>query len=168
MSNYNITIDGATLPGFDAPFCGSITSVWVVASYCLRDLGQRATRRRDGGCTCRSCIRRHCRIHLRALPAFQAIRSLAGGVEWLGKCALAAGLERAAPGEHRAKSGSASQLKGRDRAAVVAMVVTGETVSVERFGRLHKLFLQIRAQALFFDYKSMTGAAGLSFQLRLS
>ena len=36
------------------------------------------------------------------------------------------------------------------------MVVTGETASVERFGRLYKLLLQVRAQALFFDFKSMT------------
>jgi hypothetical protein len=57
------------------------------------------------------------------------------------------------------------ELKGRDQAAVVAMVVTGETASVERFGRLYKLLLQVRAQALFFDFKSMTVLRAYPFSL---
>jgi hypothetical protein len=47
-------------------------------------------------------------------------------------------------------------LKGRDRAIAVALVVGSETVSVERLGGFHKLFVLIRAQALFFDFKSMS------------
>ncbi|MBL0091206.1 MAG: hypothetical protein IPP50_02245 [Piscinibacter sp.] len=38
----------------------------------------------------------------------------------------------------------------------VALVVGAETVSVEQLAGLHKLFVLIRAQALFFDFKSMS------------
>ena len=41
-----------------------------------------------------------------------------------------------------------------DEVLVTALLVTGETVSVERFGPHYKLFVQIRAQALIFDFKS--------------
>jgi hypothetical protein len=34
--------------------------------------------------------------------------------------------------------------------------MTSETVSYERFGGLYKLFINLRGQALFFDFKSMT------------
>jgi len=34
--------------------------------------------------------------------------------------------------------------------------MTNETVSYERFGRAYKLFMNLRGQALFFDFKSMT------------
>lgn len=47
-------------------------------------------------------------------------------------------------------------LKGRDQALVVSMVINSETVSVESFGDVHKLFVLIRGQALFFDFKSMS------------
>jgi len=47
-------------------------------------------------------------------------------------------------------------LKGRAQAIAVALVVGSETVSVERIAGLHKLVVQIRAQALFFDFKSMS------------
>lgn len=47
-------------------------------------------------------------------------------------------------------------LKGRDQALVVSLVINSETVSVERFGQLRKLFVLIRGQALFFDFKTMT------------
>jgi hypothetical protein len=39
-----------------------------------------------------------------------------------------------------------------DEALVTALTVTGETVSEETFGPIHKLFVQIRAQALIFDF----------------
>lgn len=48
------------------------------------------------------------------------------------------------------------ELKGRDQAIVTSLVVSSETVSVETFGNLRKLFVLIRGQALFFDFKSMT------------
>lgn len=49
-----------------------------------------------------------------------------------------------------------AELKGRDQAITVALVMNGETVSTERFGDHTKLFIQLRAQAMFFDFKSMT------------
>lgn len=48
------------------------------------------------------------------------------------------------------------ELKGRDQAVAVALLVSSETVSVEQFGGLNKLFVLIRAQAMFFDFKSMS------------
>ena len=48
------------------------------------------------------------------------------------------------------------ELKGRDQAIAVALVIGSETISVEQLAGLHKLFVLIRAQALFFDFKSMS------------
>ncbi len=63
----------------------------------------------------------------------------------------------AAPPRHLSvAAGMLDELKGRDQAIVTSLVVNAETVSIERFGSLHKLFVLIRAQALFFDFKSMT------------
>ncbi|WP_231586155.1 hypothetical protein [Pandoraea apista] len=53
-------------------------------------------------------------------------------------------------------TGPIDQLKGRDQALVVSLVINTETVSVERFGAIRKLFVLLRAQVLFFDFKSMT------------
>lgn len=47
------------------------------------------------------------------------------------------------------------ELKGRDQALVTSLVMSSETVSIESFGALRKLFVLIRGQALFFDFKSM-------------
>lgn len=47
-------------------------------------------------------------------------------------------------------------LKDQDRALVTSLVLNSETVSVERFGDVRKLFVLLRGQALFFDFKSMT------------
>jgi hypothetical protein len=47
-------------------------------------------------------------------------------------------------------------LKGRDQAIAVALVIGSETISVEQLAGLHKLFVLIRAQALFFDFKTMS------------
>jgi len=41
-----------------------------------------------------------------------------------------------------------------DEVLVTALTVTGETVSQEEFGPVHKLFVQIRAEALIFDFVS--------------
>lgn len=50
-----------------------------------------------------------------------------------------------------------AELKGRDQAIAVALVMNGETVSTEQFGgRFSKVFIQLRAQAMFFDFKTMT------------
>jgi len=54
------------------------------------------------------------------------------------------------------QQGELAQLKGRDQAIAVSLVMTNETVSYERFGRAYKLFMNLRGQALFFDFKSMT------------
>jgi len=47
------------------------------------------------------------------------------------------------------------ELKGRDQAIAVALVVGSETISIEELAGLYKLLVLIRAQALFFDFKSM-------------
>jgi hypothetical protein len=52
--------------------------------------------------------------------------------------------------------GSLATLEGREQAIMVALVATGETVSTERIGDFTKLFINLRAQALFFDFKTMT------------
>jgi hypothetical protein len=46
-----------------------------------------------------------------------------------------------------------SENKG-DEVLVTALTVTGETVSQEEFGSVHKLFVQVRAEALIFDFVS--------------
>jgi hypothetical protein len=48
------------------------------------------------------------------------------------------------------------ELRGRDQAVAVALVLTNETISSEQIGPVHKLFVQLRGQALFFDFKSKT------------
>lgn len=48
-----------------------------------------------------------------------------------------------------------NELKGSDQALVVSLVLGSETVSIERFGDIHKIFVLIRGQAIFFDFKSM-------------
>lgn len=49
-----------------------------------------------------------------------------------------------------------TSLKGQDQAIVATLLITGETVSAERFGNVAKLMTQVRAQAMFFDFKNMT------------
>ena len=49
-----------------------------------------------------------------------------------------------------------AELKGRDQAITVALVLNSETVSTEQFGQFSKVFVQLRAQAMFFDFKTMT------------
>jgi hypothetical protein len=64
---------------------------------------------------------------------------------------------RQAPPQHLAiTTQPIAELKGHDQAIVTELVVTSETVSTERFGDIRKLFILERAQALFFDFKSMT------------
>lgn len=54
------------------------------------------------------------------------------------------------------QQGELAQLKGRDQAIAVSLVMTSETVSYEQIGRAYKLFINLRGQALFFDFKTMT------------
>lgn len=62
-----------------------------------------------------------------------------------------------APAQHlQISTNPIDELKGRDQALVVSLVLNSETVSVESFGGVRKLFILIRGQALFFDFKSMT------------
>lgn len=49
-----------------------------------------------------------------------------------------------------------TELKGSDQVIAVALVMNSETVSTEQFGPYAKVFVQLRAQAVFFDFKSMT------------
>lgn len=63
-------------------------------------------------------------------------------------------LSEAPPGNLRI-TGQIESLKGRDQALAVALVIGAETVSVEQFGRMHKLMVLVRAQTMFFDFKSM-------------
>ncbi|MEG1767421.1 MAG: hypothetical protein RR311_03085 [Comamonas sp.] len=63
-------------------------------------------------------------------------------------------LSEASPGNLRI-TGQIESLKGRDQALAVALVIGAETVSVEQFGRMHKLMVLVRAQTMFFDFKSM-------------
>jgi hypothetical protein len=46
-----------------------------------------------------------------------------------------------------------AEIKG-DETLVTALTVTGETISTETFGSVHKLLVQIRAQAMIFDFQS--------------
>jgi hypothetical protein len=46
------------------------------------------------------------------------------------------------------------ELVGRDQAIAVALVMTNETVSTEQIAAVYKLFVQLRGQAMFFDFKS--------------
>ena len=48
------------------------------------------------------------------------------------------------------------ELKGRDQALVVSLVLNSETVSVEHFADVRKLFVLVRGTAMFFDFKTMT------------
>jgi hypothetical protein len=60
------------------------------------------------------------------------------------------------PANFEINQSTLAELKGQDQAVVVALIITGETVSTERFGNIAKLLTQVRAQAMFFDFKSMT------------
>jgi hypothetical protein len=51
---------------------------------------------------------------------------------------------------------SLTELEGRNEAVMVVLEVTDETVSTERFDDVTKLFIDLRGQALFFDFKSST------------
>ncbi|NCT82316.1 MAG: hypothetical protein GXC94_04180 [Comamonadaceae bacterium] len=62
---------------------------------------------------------------------------------------------QAAPPEHLRIVDQIQDLKGRDQALAVALVIGSETVVVEQFGGLHKLLVLIRGQTMFFDFKSM-------------
>lgn len=62
---------------------------------------------------------------------------------------------KASPPTHLSLSAQIDELKGRDRALAVALVVSRETVTKEQIGGLHKLTVLIHGQTMFFDFKSM-------------
>lgn len=45
-------------------------------------------------------------------------------------------------------------LKSSDRALMAVLMLTGETISTENFGAYHKTFVNLRGDALIFDYKN--------------
>lgn len=47
-------------------------------------------------------------------------------------------------------------LKASDRALMAVLVLTGETVGVEDYGDYYKTFVNLRGDALIFDYKNQT------------
>lgn len=47
-------------------------------------------------------------------------------------------------------------LKSSDRALMAVLVLTGETVGVEEYGDYYKTFVNLRGDALIFDYKNQT------------
>ena len=59
------------------------------------------------------------------------------------------------PPAHLRITSQLDELKGRDQALAVALVIGSETVSDETFGNVHKLMVVIRGQVMFFDFKSM-------------
>ncbi len=52
--------------------------------------------------------------------------------------------------------GSLINLKKSDRALMTALVLTGETVATENYGSYYKTFVNLRGDALIFDYKNQT------------
>lgn len=67
---------------------------------------------------------------------------------------LAASL-KAAPLQRVRVVDQIQELKGRDQALAVALVIGSEMVVTEQFGDLHKVLVLIRGQTMFFDFKSM-------------
>ena len=65
-------------------------------------------------------------------------------------------LEKSPPQHFKIEPRAIADLSDNDQAIVAALVMTNETVSVEEIGGIYKLLVNLRAQALFFDYKSMT------------
>jgi hypothetical protein len=61
----------------------------------------------------------------------------------------------AQPSEHLRIVPKIQELKGKDQALAVALVIGSEMVVAERFGARHKLLIVIRGQAMFFDFKTM-------------
>lgn len=49
---------------------------------------------------------------------------------------------------------NAVNLKARDQALMAVLVLTGETVATENFGSYYKTFVNLRGDALIFDYKA--------------
>jgi hypothetical protein len=68
---------------------------------------------------------------------------------------LAQAMEGKAP-DHFQLVPRIDSLAGRDQAIAVALVMTNETVSTEQIGNAYKVMVQLRGQAMFFDFKSKT------------
>ena len=52
--------------------------------------------------------------------------------------------------------GTMVNLKDGDQALMAVLMLTGETVSIEDFGSYQKMFVNLRGDALIFDYKAQT------------
>lgn len=65
-------------------------------------------------------------------------------------------LKQNAPAHIKILDEQIQELKGRDQALAVALVIGSETISHEQFGGIHKLMVLIRGQTMFFDFKSMS------------
>jgi hypothetical protein len=49
-----------------------------------------------------------------------------------------------------------ASVKGQDQTLISVLLVTGETVSTEQFGTYYKTFVNLRGDALIFDFKNKT------------
>lgn len=70
--------------------------------------------------------------------------------------AISRSLAARPPANFSLSSDGMASLKHSDQALATALVVTSETISSERFGRLYKVLANVRGQALVFDFKAMT------------
>lgn len=52
--------------------------------------------------------------------------------------------------------GDLVNLKSSDQALMATLLLSGETISTEKFGSYYKTFVNLRGDALIFDYKSQT------------
>ena len=52
------------------------------------------------------------------------------------------------------KDGSQFSVRATDQAITSVLLMTGETVLIENYGNYYKVFINLRADALIFDYKS--------------
>lgn len=60
-----------------------------------------------------------------------------------------------APPQHFRMSPRIDSLRGRDSALTAALLISNETVAIEKFGALTKLAVIIRGQTMVFDFKSL-------------
>ena len=65
-------------------------------------------------------------------------------------------LKQNPPKNFQISTAALDSLKGSDQVLASALIINSETISVEEFGSLIKLFVLIRGQSVFFDFKTMT------------
>ncbi|KWR90892.1 hypothetical protein RM96_07130 [Cupriavidus sp. IDO] len=89
-------------------------------------------------------------------PYSRQFQARLGSGTWSAYAQLQRALAALPPADFTVNTKPMAQLQGQDQVVVLSLVINNETVSVERIGGLQKLLTQIRGQALFFDFKSMT------------